>query len=261
MKNQIEECFKDPHGPGEIPETSEGPGDLIGIISPHAGYPYSGPIAAHGYSSLAEDGKPDRVVILGPNHTGRGSDVAIASSDYWATPLGDVEVDRSFAKKLSEQFELAELDSDSHYGEHSLEVQIPFLQYLFGEEFKIVPVCIGRQTTNVSQNLGGALGDLADKNTLVIASSDFTHYEPMESAKSKDRMAIEKIEDMDWKGFLDLVSKKNLSICGYCPIAATMRASEKLGVEETELFKYATSGDTAGSPRQVVGYCSLGFLK
>lgn len=261
LRNQIEECFEDPHGPGSVPEVSEGSRELVGLISPHAGYPYSGPIAAHGFSFLAGDGRPERVVILGPNHSGRGGGVAIDTSNYWATPMGDVKLDKSFGERLSEKFELAELDSDAHYGEHSLEVQLPFLQYLFDGEFELVPICIGRQTVEVSEGLGDALGDLIDEGTVVIASSDFTHYEPMKSAKAKDKKAIERIQDMDWNGFLDLVSGENLSICGYSPIAATIKAAKKLDVEEVELFKYATSGDTAGSPDQVVGYCSLGFLK
>lgn len=261
LRSQIEKCFTDRHGPGEVPEVEEGADDLIGLISPHAGYPYSGPIAAHGYSYLAESGKPERIVILGPNHTGRGGGVAMDPSDYWTTPLGDVKVDRSFAEKILNRSDLVEFDPDAHQGEHSIEVQLPFFQFLFSGEFKILPISIGRQTVEVSENLGGVLGELVDEGTLIIASSDFTHYEPMKPAKRKDKKAVERIEDMDWRGFLDLVSKEDLSICGYSPIAILMVAAGKIGVEETRLFKYATSGDTAGSPGRVVGYCSLGFLE
>ncbi|MFP4005907.1 MAG: AmmeMemoRadiSam system protein B [Candidatus Hadarchaeia archaeon] len=261
LRNQIEECFKSRHGPGSIPQVSDGPRKILGLISPHAGYPYSGPIAAHGFFNLAKDGIRERIVILGPNHSGLGRDVAIDNSNLWRTPLGTVKIDKDFARELAERSDVVEFDSNAHHSEHSLEVQLPFLQYLFDGEFKIVPICIGRQTMDVSRELGESLGEMADENTLVIASSDFTHYEPIDSAKAKDKKAIERIEKMDWKGFLNLVSKENLSICGYSPIAVLMKAVEKMNGEKTKLFKYATSGDTAGSPGQVVGYCSLGFLK
>lgn len=261
LRKQIESCFEDTKGPGSIPEVSEGPRSLLGLVSPHAGYPYSGPIAAHGFSYLASDGMPSRIVILGPSHSGTGEDVSIDTSDYWSTPLGEVSLDLTFAEEISDESDLIEMDSTAHSSEHSLEVQIPFLQYLFSDEFKIVPICIKRQTRNVSKSLGKTLGKRLDGNTLIIASSDFTHYEPMDIAKSKDREAVELIENMDWEGFLNLVSEKNLSICGYSPIAILLIASQIAGAERTELFNYATSGDTAGSPEQVVGYCSLGVMK
>ncbi len=258
---QIEDCFKHEHGPGPIPEVQKGPREIIGLVSPHAGYPYSGPVAAHGFSKLAEDGKPDSVIIIGPNHSGMGPEVSVDSSDLWETPLGQIEIDDSLRDKILEESETAELDSSAHLNEHSLEVQLPFLQYLFDEDFTIVPICMKKQSTETSRDLGEAIGEIIEgEEILIIASTDLTHYEPQRMAESKDREAIEKIKNLDWKGLLETVSRKNMSVCGYGPVAAMIVASKELGANKAELFKYATSGDTAGPTGQVVGYCSLGVL-
>lgn len=261
LSKQIEDCFKNPHGPGEIPEVQKGSRKIVGLVSPHAGYPYSGPVAAHGYSKLARDGKPERVVILGPNHSGLGSDISIDSSDSWKTPLGEIRIDDELRRKLLDNTGLIELDSLAHSKEHSIEVQLPFLQYFFGNDSKFVPICMKNQNLKTSEELGRAIEDSIDESTLVIASTDLTHYEPQKTAEEKDRKAIEKMKKLDWKGLINLVSDENLSVCGYGPVASTILASKGIGGEKGELFKYATSGDTAGPSDQVVGYCSLGFYR
>ncbi len=261
LRSQIEECFEDDHGPGEVPGVVEDSSELVGLVSPHAGYPYSGPIAAHGFYRLAKEGKPESVVILGPDHSGFGAGISFDDFDGWRTPLGDVEVDKDLRDNIFNKVGIAEIESASHRKEHSIEVQIPFLQYLFDDDFQIVPINIGRQDLEVIKALGEAIGEVASEDVLVIASTDFSHYESQDVARSKDRRAIEKIRDLDWEGFLDLVSGSSFSVCGYGPVSATILASKKRGAEKAEIFKYATSGDTSGfSGGGVVGYCSLGFF-
>lgn len=261
LRSQIEECFTNTHGPGEVPEAREGPRELMGIVSPHAGYPYSGPVAAHGFSKLAMDGKPETIILIGPNHSGAGKPIAFDSSDRWRTPMGKIGVNVDLRAKILNEVEIAELDSSAHAREHSLEVQLPFVQNLFGSDFQIVPICMRRQDVEVCRALGEAIGESASGDTLIIASTDLTHYELQESAEPKDREVIEKMKALDWKGLVELVTGKNFSVCGYGPVASTILSAKKLGAERGELFKYATSGDTAGpSARGVVGYCSFGFL-
>ncbi len=262
LKGQIEDCFTDEYGPGNVPEVVEGSRSLVGLVSPHAGYPYSGPVAAHGYSKLAEDGKPETVVILGPNHSGMGAGVAFDNSEKWKTPLGEVGLDESLRDKILAETENGELDASAHSREHSLEVQIPFLQYLFDNDFQIVPICLKRQDLQTCQSLGEAIGKTGPgKNLLVIASTDLTHYESPESAEEKDKQVIEKMKNLDWQAVVKTGSGRNYSVCGYGPVSATLLASKNLGGKNTELYKYATSGDTGGPAREVVGYCSLGISK
>ena len=261
LREQIENCFTDPHGPGKIPKVEEGPRKIAGLVSPHAGYPYSGPVAAHGFSKLASDGKPETVIIVGPNHSGMGTNVSVDTSDFWKTPLGTVPVNKETRDEIVERSEVIELDSRAHSREHSIEVQIPFLQYLFGDDFQIVPICMRTQNISASREIGEAIAKAIDEETLIVASTDLTHYESQKAAEEKDREAIEKMKGLDWEGLVKLVSEKSLSVCGYGPVASTILASKNAGAKKGELFKYATSGDTAGPSNQVVGYCSLGIWK
>ncbi|KXB06760.1 hypothetical protein AKJ51_02900 [candidate division MSBL1 archaeon SCGC-AAA382A20] len=262
LRSQIEKCFTHAHGPGRVPEVKEGPRELIGLVSPHAGYPYSGPVAAHGFSKLAEDGKPESVVLIGPNHSATGSDVALDSSDGWKTPLGRVPIDVDLRDEILANVEIADLDSSAHSREHSLEVQLPFAQYLFGDDFQIVPICMRRQDLTVCKALGKGIGETISRDVLIVASTDLTHYEPQKDAEEKDKEVIEKMEALDGEGLVNLVTERNFSVCGYGPVSSTIFAARSLVVERGELFKYATSGDIAGpSARGVVGYCSYGFFR
>ncbi len=261
LSNQIENCFKDSHGPGKIPDMKEEDNKIAGLVSPHAGYPYSGPVAAHGYYELAQNKKPDTVIIIGPNHSGIGPGVSVSSSDRWKTPFGEVEIDKQVRTNIVDNTELAELDESAHSREHSIEVQLPFLQYLFENDLTIVPICMKNQNLETSKKVGQSIGESINKNTLIIASTDLTHYEDQKTAEEKDKKAIEKMKKLDWKGINKLASEKNMSVCGYGPVSAAILASEKIGSERGKLFKYATSGDTAGPSNEVVGYCSLGFLR
>jgi AmmeMemoRadiSam system protein B len=258
LREQIEQCYTHEYGPGEVPKVKAGPRKILGLVSPHAGYPYSGPVAAHGFARLAADGKPAAFVILGPNHHGAGSGVSIMTSGKWSTPLGEVEIDQPLATSIKNESEIIDEDEVAHAHEHSIEVQLPFLQHLFGAEFKIVPICMMMQDEETSEEVGQAIAKgTAEKDVAVIASTDFTHYEPQEAAVSKDAKAIDEILKLDWRGLMRTISDQSISMCGYGAVSAMLCAAKELGAKKANLLKYATSGDTAGSMSQVVGYGSI----
>lgn len=262
LREQIEWCYTHPHGPGEVPQLRPGKRSLVGLVSPHAGYMYSGPVAAHGFAYMARDGKPNSVVILGPNHTGLGSGVSAMVSGEWLTPLGRVRVDRQLAEAIRKECDLIDVDELAHAHEHSIEVQLPFLQHLFGQDFAIVPICMMMQDEETSEEVGSAIAKAArGKDAVIIASTDLTHYEPQTSATTKDRKVIDKILALDWRGLLRVVYEEDISMCGFGPVAAMLRAAKDLGAKRAELLKYATSGDTAGPMAQVVGYCSIAVTR
>ena len=263
LKKQIEQCFLHELGPGKIPETVEaGPRRIIGLICPHAGYMFSGFVAAHAYHKLASDGKPDIVVLLGPNHTGYGSALATMNDGFWRTPLGDVEVDSELANHVVREASIVDVDDSAHRFEHSIEVQLPFLQYLYGSDFKIVPICFLMQDLFSAKDVGEAIARaLGGKNGIIIASSDMTHYEPQEKAEAKDRMALEAIEGMDEVKFYSVIETHHVSACGYGPIVALITAAKTLGTKEAKLLCYKTSGDVTGDYSSVVGYSAICFKK
>ena len=263
LKTQIENCFLQELGPKKHPEVNKnGPRNVIGLVCPHAGYMYSGAVAANAYYALAEDGKPDTVVILGPNHTGYGSGLALMNEGVWRTPLGDVEVDGETANRIVRETRLVDVDDLSHRFEHSIEVQLPFLQYLYGSGFKFVPICFQLQDLQSAVEVGRSLVEvLASKNAVVIASSDMTHYEPQGNAEEKDLAALKAVEAMDEKLFYSTIEKRHVTACGYGPIAAVMVASKGLGATEARLLCYKSSGDVTGDYSSVVGYAAVSFKK
>lgn len=262
LKKQIEWCYTHAHGPGKLPKVQAGERSLAGLVSPHAGYMYSGPVAAHGFAYMAKDGKPSSIVILGPNHTGMGSGVSMMTSGKWLTPLGEVQIDQPLADAIRKASDIIDIDPTAHAGEHSLEVQLPFLQHLFGEEINIVPICMMMQDEETSGEIGQAIAEAAKgKDVVIIASTDFTHYESQQSAVAKDKKAIDQILALDWRGLLRVVSGEAISMCGSGPVAAMLCAAAALGAKKAKLLKYATSGDTAGPMPQVVGYGSIAVIR
>jgi hypothetical protein len=264
LRDQIVACFEHEVGPGAAPGVQRGPRTLAGLVSPHAGYPYSGPVAAHGFAALAEDGPPGVVVALGPNHTGVGAGVAVSPAERWRTPLGDVPVDADLAACLTDAVEDARLDARAHAGEHSLEVQLPFLQYLFGNDVPIVPVCLRDQSKETALAISDALGDLVgngDREALLLASTDLTHYAPQDRAEAADSDALDRIAAFDIEGLYELVRRENHTMCGYGPVAAVLSGARRAGATSVERLAYATSGDTGGSADRVVGYCSVGVRR
>ncbi|MEA2089391.1 MAG: AmmeMemoRadiSam system protein B [Thermoproteota archaeon] len=263
LRKQIEECFTHELGPGEVPKVAkDGPRNLVGLVCPHAGYMFSGPVAAHAYHCLAVDGKPDVIVIFGPNHMGRGSALAIVKKGVWRTPLGDVEIDVETAEKILRESTIIDVDDSAHRFEHSIEVQLPFLQYLYGSKFKFVPICFLMQDLQSSREVGQAVGKaLKDKNGVVIASTDMTHYEPQKLAERKDKLALNAAEKMDEQQYYSIVEAQRISTCGYGPVVAAITAVKMLGSRKGRLLCYKTSGDVTGDYSSVVGYAAVSFTK
>ena len=259
---QIENCFLSHIGPGSLPRLNpEGKREIVALVVPHAGYMYSGPVAAHSYFSLAEDGKPEIIVILGPNHTGIGSGVSIMISGKWRTPLGDVEIDEDTAKTIVEKSKFVDIDELAHTHEHSIEVQLPFLQYVL-RDFKFVPICMMMQDLKTSRDVGEAIASsIKGKNAIIIASTDLTHYEDQKSASIKDRSVIESILSLDEEKLERIITEMNVSMCGPGPVAAAIYAAKLLGAKSAYLLKYATSGDITGDYSSVVGYTSIKIVK
>ena len=245
LETQLRDCFSG--------VKREEKGNVLGAVVPHAGYMYSGGVAANVYARLPI-GDVDTFVILGPNHQGIGSLVAV-SADTWATPLGEVEADRAFVDALPKR--IIDMDETAHRYEHSIEVQLPFLQFLRDKPFRLVPICMGLSDEETAREVGEDLADTIaqfDKKIVVIASSDFTHYEPDRIAREKDEYVIEAITELDVAKFYNRIYERNSSACGVGPIAAMMHAAKKLGATQGELVKYATSGDITGDMSSVVGY-------
>lgn len=260
---EIEECFLHRLGPGELPKLQEtGSRKILALISPHAGYMYSGPVAAHSYYALASDGKPAVVVILGPNHTSLGSGVSIMVDGSWKTPLGNVEVDKEIAEKILHSSKLIDVDDVAHAHEHSIEVQLPFLQYLYGSAFRFVPICMMLQDLETSREIGAALANaVSDIDVVIIASTDFSHYEPQPVADKKDHLALDAILKLDEVQLQSVVESYNISMCGYGPATAAITAAKQLGASSANLLCYRTSGDVTGDRSAVVGYAAVTIIK
>lgn len=259
LNTQIENSFLHKIGPGEIPlAISKRKRNIIGLVSPHAGYMYSGPVAANGFYKIALDGKPDTIIILGPNHQGFGENISIMVEGKWKTPLGELEIDTDIAENILKNSKIIKIDNKAHQYEHSIEVQLPFIQYIFGKNIKFVPICMTRQDINTDIEIAQSIcSSVSDKNILIIASSDFTHYEPQEYAKNVDKQAINAILEFNPKKLYDMIYHQNLTMCGPGPITVMLIVCKTLGAKKVELLKYATSGDVSGMYDQVVGYASL----
>ncbi len=259
LKVQVESCFLHRFGPKKLPEVNlGGPREILGLICPHAGFMASGPVAAIAYYALALDGKPDTVVVLGPNHTGYGSALSVMNEGVWRTPLGDVEIDGAVADEIVKETSVLDVDDVAHRHEHSIEVQLPFLQYLYGDKFKFVPICFLMQDLESAKEVGRALVEvLAERNAVVIASSDFTHYESQASVDRKDLAALKAVEALDEKEFYSIIEGNDVSACGYAPVAALMTYAKGLGAQKAELLSHRTSGDITGDTSSVVGYAAV----
>jgi AmmeMemoRadiSam system protein B len=227
------------------------------VVSPHAGYIYSGPVAGAVYSSVV---LPDRFILLGPSHRGQRSVFGIADEGTWKTPLGEVPLDGGLAASLLRRSSLVRVEADAHEQEHSLEVQLPFIQFL-RSEFAIVPLCVSPAAEYVElEELGNALAEViraSERDVLMVASTDMSHYVSHETAKRKDALAIERILALDARGLYDVVLKEDISMCGFQPTTAALLAARELGAGRADLVRYMTSGETTGDFGQVVGYAGL----
>ncbi|QDI88722.1 AmmeMemoRadiSam system protein B [Candidatus Nitrosopumilus sp. SW] len=260
-KNELEEmidyCVQHKYGPGNQTQKDE---EIYGIICPHAGYVYSGPTACHSYKAISSK-NPELVIILGPNHFGVGKDVATMTNAQWETPLGLVEVDSEAAQKIANESEYIEIDEFSHSKDHSLEVQIPMLQSMLSNKFKILPIILRDQSLEMAKDVGNAVAQIAkSKNTMIVASSDFTHYEENSFAHSQDKSLIEPILEMNVEKFYNVLIEKRVTACGYGAIGSVLIACKKLGATKGELLSYSTSGDVMGDTSSVVGYGAIKFI-
>ncbi|OYT29995.1 AmmeMemoRadiSam system protein B [Thermoplasmatales archaeon ex4572_165] len=272
LNNQIKTCFFSENGPGTILERNIKKQQLKGVIVPHAGYPFSGSIAAYAYDLILDAGFADVFIIIGPNHSGMGSGVAMSSKGSWETPLGNIPVDEEIVQRITGGI----IDPDDHtmkYQENSIEVQLPFLQYISkGKPFSIVPIAMIMQDYETARDIGIQLADAIQKekrNVILIASTDFSHegitYGRMSPRNSKvneyvykqDTSVIEMIKKMNPAGLIDTVDKNNISMCGSGPVAAVLTASKKLGSSSVELLKYGTSYDVHPDSSACVGYASF----
>jgi AmmeMemoRadiSam system protein B/AmmeMemoRadiSam system protein A len=254
LRKEIEDFLRkaEPHGI---------PGEIITLISPHAGYMYSGHVAAAGYS-LLEKGQFETVVVISPCHVEFFRFASIYDGDAYETPLGRVEVDRELSEKIASLSDFVRIAPDGHgigrngRGEHSLEVQIPFLQVALGD-FRIVPIVMGDQSQDIVDGLGAALaGALADRNVLIVASTDLSHFHDDGTARNLDGEFIERLEAFDISGLKNSIASGKTEACGGGPSAAAMIAASGLGGSECTILKYANSGDISGDRGNVVGYVS-----
>jgi len=268
-------------GPGKRPsevEQRKNVKNLLGLISPHAGYACSAPTATHGFLALAEDRKEiDTVIILGNKHTPYGPEISVSPHDYWNTPLGQAPLNRSLLEKIVGKKDISaeiahhiDFDDTAHRDEHSIELQIPFLQDIF-QDFRIAPIAIGNLPAKITQSFGYYLAEIIkdegiEESMVVIASSDMTHgnYSPQlnhDQVSSLDKLAIVPMLKRDPKELEEIVQKNNISMCGVSPVKVLFSVTEELGANSAKLLNYATSGLTCGSKNAVVGYLSMAILK
>ena len=258
LKTTIHDCFLHPFGPGKLPPTLDNE-KILGIVSPHAGYMYSGPVATNSFYSISSQ-RPELVIITGPNHYGVGCNLAVMKEGMWKTPLGEVEVDSECAAEINKIYKDIELDFFSHTRDHSLEVQLPMLQEIYSQKFKILPIILINQDYQTAKKVGAAIAKIAKmRKTMIVGSSDFTHYEENNFAHKQDSALIEPILNLDLDEFYRVLQEKQVSACGYGAIASTMMACKELGAKKGKLLKYATSGDVTGDKSSVVGYASIVF--
>ena len=256
LKRQIDSCFKHKLGPKEIKKQK-----FVAAVVPHAGYTYSGPVAAWAYSKIEKK----NYIILGANHHGMGVGFSVMKKGLWKTPLGEVTIKEDVAEKLIEKCKLIEYDVMAHEGEHSIEVQLPFLQYRFGNNFKFVPISVMNEFADDTllescKLVGKSIAEVIKKEKskwVILASSDFSHYIPQEMANKTDKHLIKAILKLDEKDFFARINQKNASVCGFGSIAVAMAAAKKLGAKKAKLLKYATSGDVTQDLGSVVGYASI----
>ena len=228
----------------------------LACLVPHAGYMYSGHVAGTVFGSLE---LPRRFILLGPRHYPQGESLAILSEGSWKTPLGEVRIDSVLAASLKRACPLLQEDSVAHRNEHSLEVQLPFLQHLAGD-FAFVPIALGTVHLPTLESLGQAIAEVlaAEKEpVLLVASSDMNHYEEDAITRVKDRKALDNVLALDPRGLFDTVRRESITMCGFAPAVSMLTAARALGATHAELVRYATSGDITGDRDEVVGYAGV----
>lgn len=240
----------------KLVDKREGLEEVIALMAPHAGYIYSGIVAGETFSSVKI---PDKVIILSPNHTGCGEDISIMSSGRWRIPTGDIGINEELASAIKNNSPLISENSAAHKGEHSIEVQLPFIKYI-NDRTTFVPLTIMPIRYQDSLEVGGAIATAIKEvkgRTLIVASSDMSHYEARDSAGKKDRLAIDRILALDPEGLYRTVRENNISMCGVVPAVIMLIAAKILGATSARLIDYRDSGEVNGDPSAVVGYAGI----
>ncbi len=246
LREQVRACL-----PSDVPRAP-----AFGAIVPHAGYVYSGPVAGAVYARLAV---PKTVVILCPNHTGRGAPAAVEPSGFWSTPLGEVPTNRRLAARLLELSPSLREDRAAHAREHSLEVQLPFLQTI-RPDLDFVPICLGEHDLELCREVGEALARVREEEKeppLLLASSDMNHYEAREIGRRKDERALSRVEAVDPEGLFATILTEGISMCGFLPATALLFAARASGRKEARVVARRDSGDETGDTSSVVGYAGV----
>ncbi len=228
----------------------------VGIVAPHAGYMYSGSVAGKVYAAITI---PATVIVIGPNHTGYGARAGIISDGTFSMPGFEIEIDEELAKAIVNNTNIITEDYDSHIQEHSLEVQLPFIHYR-NPSAMLVPISVMGRNYDFASSIGSAIAKAikeTNKDVLVIASSDMTHYEADETARKKDKLAIEKLIELDAAGLLKVTAEHDISMCGVIPAAIMLTIAQKLGAENAKLIDYKTSGEVTHDYDEVVGYAGI----
>jgi hypothetical protein len=223
---------------------------------PHAGYLYSGRVAAATFAAIR---LPRRFVLLGPNHTGLGQPIAIMDEGSWSLPAGEAEIDASLAAAVLQACGAARRDEAAHRREHALEVQLPFLQRL-AERFRFVPICVGTLELEALLDLGRGVAEAirgAGEEALIVISSDMSHYLPASTAERLDRRALERVLAIDPQGLHRVVLSEDISMCGIAPAVAGLEAARRLGAASARLVAYSNSGERSGDFESVVGYAGV----
>ncbi len=260
LKRQIKKSFLSDVGPQELPPANKSMNEeLCAVIVPHAGYQYSGPIAAWAYLQASKY-IPKTVLLIGPNHSGFGPEVAIYPEGSWTTPLGKNSINDELAHKIADQG--FTLDTSAHKYEHSIEVQLPFLQYIFEHEFNIIAVSMLDQSLATTLKLSKAIANaIKDNDVLIVATTDLSHYENDKSTRKKDSELINKLLKGNIESIYKAVARASISACGVGPAAVAINTCALLGAQDIRLLKYETSAAASGDKDSVVGYSSLGILK
>lgn len=232
--------------------------DAIACMLPHAGYIYSGAVAAQTLSRIYIK---DKIILLGPNHTGNGTDFSVMSEGAWETPLGQVKIDSLIAERLVKNSKFLTSDELAHQYEHSLEVELPLLQY-FKKDFEIVPIAFLTDDLQALKQIGGEIAAVIKESgisgsTLILASSDMTHFESKADAQKKDSEAIKAILELNEDKLMEKIRKLNISMCGYAPAVVMIAAAKALGAKQASLTKYTTSAEATGDTSSVVGYAGI----
>ncbi len=252
---------------------------MVGLVVPHAGYAYSGPVASHAYYEIAGDGVPETFVLLGPTHSSRFPGYSAMIDGVWKMPLGEVSVDSDLAKEIVQSSSFIDINPEAHDKEHSIEVQLPFLQYVYGDQFRIVPIAVGYSDHAMIMDAGRAIAKAIsgmERDSVVVATTDLTHYgsaygytpvgmspftKVYEWIQDVDRSIIDLIVALDASALLKTVTEKGYTMCGATPVATMLIAARALGAKSGKLLKYTTSYDVSGSTKLVVGYAAIAVSK